>query len=620
LYTAPASIAAQQAVTVTATSVADTTKTASATVTLYPAVRVDVSPSSASLCGGGTQQFTATVANTSNTAVTWSLNPALGSVSATGFYTAPATISASSNVSVTATSQADATKSASAVIALSSCAVTVTTVSIWPSSAQPGTAFYNDPKPVTLGTKFRSDMAGTITGIRFYKGAGNSGTHIGLLYSAGGALLAQATFTGETASGWQQVSFAAPVNIAANTTYIAAFYTTSGFAVDWNYFTNKSVDAAPLHALRSGTDGGNGVYAYAASPQFPTLSYADANYWVDALFAYSTVSTASGSIWSSATPATPVAAGQPPVTVGVKFRSDTAVPITGIRFYKGAGNTGTHIGLLYSGAGALLAQATFTGETASGWQQATFATPVTVAANTTYIAALFTTSGFAVDWNYFTSKGADAAPLHALRSGVDGGNGVYAYAASPQVPTQSYLDANYWVDVAYGTSSAPTPPPASAGSTIWPKTATPATPVAAGQPPVTVGVRFRSDVAGQVSAIRFYKGEGNSGTHVGLLYSSTGTLLAQATFTGETASGWQQVNFATSVSIAANTTYVAALFTTSGFAVDWGYFTGGVDAAPLHALPPGADGDNGVYTYGASPQFPTLSYAHSNYWVDVVLN
>jgi len=127
-------------------------------------------------------------------------------------------------------------------------------------------------------------------------------------------------------------------------------------------------------------------------------------------------------------------------------------------------------------------------------------------------------------------------------------------------------------------------------------------------------------VAGQVSAIRFYKGEGNSGTHVGLLYSSTGTLLAQATFTGETASGWQQVNFATSVSIAANTTYVAALFTTSGFAVDWGYFTGGVDAAPLHALPPGADGDNGVYTYGASPQFPTLSYAHSNYWVDVVLN
>ena len=63
------------------------------------------------------------------------------------------------------------------------------------------------------------------------------------------------------------------------------------------------------------------------------------------------------------------------------------------------------------------------------------------------------------------------------------------------------------------------------------------------------------------------KGAGNAGTHMGLLYSSTGTLLGQATFTGETASGWQQVTLTPAVSIAANTVYIAALFSTSGFAL-----------------------------------------------------
>ena len=60
-----------------------------------------------------------------------------------------------------------------------------------------------DSGAATLGVKFRYDVAGTINGIRFYKGAGNAGTHMGLLYSSTGTLLGQATFTGETASGWR---------------------------------------------------------------------------------------------------------------------------------------------------------------------------------------------------------------------------------------------------------------------------------------------------------------------------------------------------------------------------------------------------------------------------------
>ena len=77
--------------------------------------------------------------------------------------------------------------------------------------------------------KFRTDVAGYITGVRFYKGTGNTGTHVGNLWTAGGTPLATATFTAETATGWQQVTFATPVAVAANTTYVASYHTTSGF-------------------------------------------------------------------------------------------------------------------------------------------------------------------------------------------------------------------------------------------------------------------------------------------------------------------------------------------------------------------------------------------------------
>jgi hypothetical protein len=147
----------------------------------------------------------------------------------------------------------------------------------------PAIPWYNDA-PVTLGVKFRSDVSGLVTGIRFYKGAGNNGTHIGLLYSRTGTLLAQTTYTGETAAGWQQVSFPSAVSIAANTTYIATFFSTSGFGLNQNYFTSSGTDSPPLHALRSGVDGPNSVYVYGVAPQFPSFTYGDSNYWVDLLF------------------------------------------------------------------------------------------------------------------------------------------------------------------------------------------------------------------------------------------------------------------------------------------------------------------------------------------------
>lgn len=87
---------------------------------LQPPVAVSVTPSTATLYGGQTQQFTATVTNTSNTAVTWTISPATGAgtISTSGLYSAPATVSTQQTVTVTATSQASTTASASAKVTL----------------------------------------------------------------------------------------------------------------------------------------------------------------------------------------------------------------------------------------------------------------------------------------------------------------------------------------------------------------------------------------------------------------------------------------------------------------------------------------------------------------------
>ena len=156
------------------------------------------------------------------------------------------------------------------------------------------------------------------------------------------------------------------------------------------------------------------------------------------------------------------------------------------------------------------------------------------------------------------------------------------------------------------------------GSTFWSATAVPAVAAEADTAAVELGVKFRSDVNGTACGVRFYKGSANTGTHVGKLWSSGGTLLAQATFTSETASGWQQVTFSSPVAIMANTVYVASYHAPNGrYAANGGYFTTGVDTPPLHALQNGVSGGNGVYLYGAGG-FPTNTLNSNNYWVDVV--
>ena len=145
-----------------------------------------------------------------------------------------------------------------------------------------------DSNAVELGMKFRSEAAGLVTGVRFYKGAANTGTHTGHLWTSAGTLLGSVTFTNETTSGWQQANFATPISIAANTTYVVSYFAPNGhYSANLRFFTSAGMDNPPLHALANGVDGPNGVYLYGATSGFPNLTWYATNYWVDLVFATS---------------------------------------------------------------------------------------------------------------------------------------------------------------------------------------------------------------------------------------------------------------------------------------------------------------------------------------------
>jgi len=159
-------------------------------------------------------------------------------------------------------------------------------ISLFSATAAPAAFATNDPSSVELGMKFRSDVAGTVTGVRFFKGSTTTGTHTATLWSASGTRLATATFTNETRSGWQQVNFSTPVAITANTVYVVSYHTNVGnYAYTAAYFASKGVDNGPLHAPATGAvAGGNGVYRYATSSVFPASTFNANNYWVDVVF------------------------------------------------------------------------------------------------------------------------------------------------------------------------------------------------------------------------------------------------------------------------------------------------------------------------------------------------
>jgi len=580
----------------------------------------------------------------------------------------------------------------------------------------PGTVDGGPDSAVELGVKFRSDVAGKITGIRFYKATANTGTHVGNLWSSTGTLLGSITFSNETASGWQQMLFATPVAITSNTVYVASYHANSGhYSEDDNYFLSKGADNPPLHALTNGVSAGNGVYAYGASSVFPSQTWSSANYWADVVFQAGSAPTLTSIVVTPANPTNLAGATQQFTATGTYSdgtvqtissqvawtSSNTAVATIstgGLAASVSAGATTISAALAgVTGGTTLTVQAaptlasiavtpanptiavgatqqfTATGTYSDGSTQ-NLTSRVTWTSSKTAVATI-NTNGLA------TAVSAGATVISAALSGVMGTDTLTVQAA-PLVMTTTSMPTGT-VSVAYsatltangGTtpytwsipsgslpgglalnaaSGAITGTPTNTGTftftarvsdagspqqiasnalsitissapatvTLWPSTAVPGTADSGPDSAVELGMKFKSDVAGKITGIRFYKATANTGTHVGNLWSSAGTKLATATFANESASGWQQVNLTTPVAITSNTVYVVSYHVTIGhYSEDDNFFASkGVDNPPLHALANGVSGGNGVYAYGASSVFPNSTYLTANYWVDVVFS
>ena len=318
----------------------------------------------------------------------------------------------------------------------------------------------SDPNAIELGVKFRADQNGTIAGVRFYKGATNTGTHVGNLWSATGTLLATATFSGETSSGWQQVNFPAPVAVTANTTYVASYHTNAGnYSITGAYFASAGVNTPPLHALATGVDGSNGVYAYGIGG-FPNQSYNATNYWVDVVFTNGVPDTTPPTV-TSVTPANGAAGVSVSATATATF-SEPMNPATI--------NTSTFV-LRDPSSTAVVGTVSYNG--------------VTNAATMT--------PGFAAG---------GLAPSTTYTATISGGSGGVADAAGNPLATN--------VVWSFTTGSAGGCP-----CTIWNASATPAVVAASDSSALELGVKFRADQAGSITGLRFYKAATNGVTHVG---------------------------------------------------------------------------------------------------------
>ncbi len=416
-----------------------------------------------------------------------------------------------------------------------------TTLNLFSSSNAPSTAS-NDPGSVELGVKFTASSAGLITGLRYYKSALDTGTHTGSLWTNGGNLLASATFSNESASGWQTVTFTQPVAVSSGATYIASYHSNGYYGVTPNFFATSYTNG-PLTAPSSGGSGGNGVFAYGTNSLFPTATYNATNYWVDVLYEQAT-----GNL-------SPVALDDS----GFSTPFNTAFSVQASTLLANDSDPNGDP-MVITGAGN--------------------AVNGTVAFDTQSSAVTFTpTSGYS----------GPASFTYSISDGQGGSDtGQVSLAVVPQ-----------------------------GEQTLFSSASTPATTTVNDPGDVNLGMKFQADVAGWITGIRFYKGASNTGPHTGYLWTSTGNLLASATFSNESTSGWQSTNLAQQVEIQANTTYVVSYSTNGFYSATSNFFGSEVSNNNLHALSSALSAGNGVYDYGAAGVFPTSSFNSTNYYVDV---
>lgn len=163
------------------------------------------------------------------------------------------------------------------------------------------------------------------------------------------------------------------------------------------------------------------------------------------------------SIFGNTVPSGAGEGNQTPITLGVKFWSSQSGTVSAIRFYRGTTSPQGYVASLYSARGSVLGSVTMAQESGPvpGWQVATLASPISISANTTYVAAYYVPSGEYMRVPYGLTQGVTTGPLTAPASSTVGGNGVVHYSGSG-FPTKTWENANYLADVVF-TPTTPAP-------------------------------------------------------------------------------------------------------------------------------------------------------------------
>ena len=168
-----------------------------------------------------------------------------------------------------------------------------------------------------------------------------------------------------------------------------------------------------------------------------------------------------GTIWGTSAPTfASVDTDTSAVELGTRFTAVTGGQATDVRFYKTPENSGAHAGSLWTSTGTLLGRVAFSGETSTGWQTASFASPIKLTAGGTYVVSYHTNVGRYVATEEFTGASSTRS-LRIPTSNV----GVYTYAAKSTFPKSSWHSRQYWVDLTFTPISSATTPIATARTT-----------------------------------------------------------------------------------------------------------------------------------------------------------
>lgn len=416
---------------------------------------------------------------------------------------------------------------------------------------------FNDPDPVNVGVKFEVRGAPYVSGVKFYKGTDNTGTHVAHLYDVTASTeLASATYSGESSTGWQTVSFNSNVQVRDDHSYMVwvsmpnGHYAADGaYAGGSNYFGpyghGQYGDAEDVVTIPAGN---SGMYSYTSDHTTVPSNATSNNYWVSPVVGDTT---------------------DPQVNSGYSSSS--------------------------SSAGRTLSWSTTGKDTNSA------------------------TSNGAVQRTQFIRQQGEIVSQLGYQTG---GQGSFTDpTASPGV-TYTYTVDN--IDACGNANSNTTS--SNAGSTLLFDTifgsTTPATLDSGQTDPVTLGMRWRSAVEGQVLGIRMYRQNnthptGTTPLRVGLWDTSGNLLASRSLLPGNRESGWVTVWFNSPVSVDADTDYIAGYFAPNGQEM---YTANAFDSATVNGdLTAKADTEsepNGVYTLGSAMAFPS-SAAPNNLWYGI---